>query len=387
MSERTSRKITKAKDTSKHKRRLTVAAIALSAVAATTGAIAATQPLNGTENPFESDIPSAINGSGGSSIAPGEPSLGSLGELGDLGGNDLGSLGGLGDIIPSFPGIPGGSFPSSPGTEGSGGLKDIFMGGLGDIFDRAGGPTPKIFKDILSGNMGGVLESILGILVGQNEIFGEISAVVLGDGWEKIDGDGNPDTPPDPYKVRLPQEKDEESGILTRSPIVVRRDKANQYDQELSRAMAAPMLAEQGDRWLEAQITTSSDMMQAGLESTQSAIAKSVEATEATSTQDIVRKSAEISGVSATMQMQEMQQNAMLGESLWNMQRLQSAQLQLAADTSEAADEQNRRDRADRAAGLTSAAAQPLIIPIKPSAAAEKSEATAPAAPSLFASP
>ena len=354
------------------------AALAIASLTAATGAIASTQPF-ASDNPFESDIPSAISGGGGN-IAAGEPSMG-----------ELGSLGGLGDIIPSFPGLPEGGFPSSPGGSGSSGggsIGDIFMGGLGNIFGGAGGPAPKIFKDILNGNMGGIFDSLLSILTSQNDIFGEISGIVLGDGWEGADGDGNADTPPNPYKVRLPQEKaDEETGILTRSPIVVRRDKANQYDQELGRAMAAPMLAEAGDQWLEGNITTSSDMMQAGLASTQSAIAKADEATKATSTQDIVRKSAEMSGVAATLQMQEMQQNAMLGESLWNMQRLQSAQLQLAADTSEAADEQNRRDRADRTAGLSSAAAQPLIIPVRPEASGAAETSTTATAPSLFATP
>ncbi|NJM99408.1 MAG: hypothetical protein HC800_21745, partial [Phormidesmis sp. RL_2_1] len=239
------------------------------------------------------------------------------------------------------------------------------------------------------GNMGGILESILGVLTSQNTIFGEISKVVLGDGWEGIDGDGNPQTPPNPYEVRLHQEKDDETGLITHSPIVVRRDKANQYDQELGRAMAAPMLAEEGQRWLSANIQTSSEMMQAGLSSTQSAITKSAEATEATSTQEIVRRSAEISGVAATLQMQEMQQNALIGESLWNMQRLESSQLQLAANASEAADEQNRRERANRTAGLTSSAYQPLIIPVQtapedpPNPAADAT----PAAPRLFAEP
>lgn len=361
----------------KRRRRFATAVISLSAIATATGAIASTQPLS-SENPFESDIPSAINGSGGgSNIAAGEPSFG-----------DLGNLGGFGDIIPSFPGLPEGGFPSSPGSSG-GSLEDIFMGGLGNIFGKAGGPAPKIFRDILNGNVGGVLESILGILTSQNEIFGEISSVVLGDGWEGADSDGNPNTPPNPYKIRLPEkESDEETGILTRSPIVSRRDKANQYDQELGRAMAAPMLAEAGDQWLEANITTSSDMMQAGLSSAQSAIAKSGEATEATSTQDIVRRSAEISGIAATMQMQEMQQNAMLGESLWNIQRLESAQLQLAADTSEAADEQNRRDRTSRAAALSSSAGEAMIIPgLADIPSTVLPTTSAPAAPAFFATP
>ena len=368
---------TRSKAKPKRKRRLATAVISISAIATATGAIASTQPFS-SDNPFEFDIPSAINGSEGSnSIAAGEPSF-----------EDLGNLGGFGDIIPSFPGLPQGGFPSSPGSSG-GSFEDIFIGGLGNIFGNAGGPAPKIFKDILNGDMGGVLESILGILTSQNEIFGEISSVVLGDGWEGADGDGNPNTPPNPYKIRLPKEdSDEETGILTRSPIVSRRDKANQYDQELGRAMAAPMLAEAGDQWLEGNITTSSDMMQAGLASTQSAIAKSGEATEATSTQDIVRRSAEISGIAATMQMQEMQQNAMIGESLWNMQRLQSAQLQLAADTSEAADEQNRRDRTSRAASLSSSAGEAMIIPgLADIPSAAEPSPSAPAAPSFFATP
>ena len=366
MSEYTSKSRSKRK--SRRRKRLTTAAALVAGLAATSGAIASTLPLS-SSNPFEVDIPSTINGSG--NIAPGEPSFGDLG-----------------DLVPSFPGLPGSDFPSTPGGI-PGTIEDVVNGGLGEIFGGDSGPVPKIFKDILSGNMGGILDSILGVLTSQNEIFGEISKVVLGDGWQGIEGDGNPETPPDPYKVRLPQEKDEETGLITRSPIVVRRDKANQYDQELSRAMAAPMLAEEGEKWLNANIQTSSDMMQAGLGATQSAINKSAEATEATSTQEIVRRSAEMSGVAATLQMQEMQQNAMIGESLWNMQRLESAQLQLAANASEAADEQNRRERTSRTAGLASSASQPMIIPVRTAQedSPNASVASVPAAPRLFAEP
>ena len=366
----TSDSVTQSKPGFLRRHRLTATAISVGVVAAAGGAIAATQSFEDA-NPFEYSIPTAVNGSGNvNGIAPGEPSIG--------------------DIIPAFPGLPTDGFPSTPGGS-NGSLEDIIVGGVGDLIgEEVPGIVPKIFKDILSGNMGGILDSILGVLTSQNDIFGEISKVVLGDGWEGADGDGNAETPPDPYKVRLPQEEaDEETGLLTRSPIVVRRDKANQYDQELGRAMAAPFMAEAGDQWLEGNITTSSDMMQAGLTSTQSAISKAGEATEATSTQDIVRKSAEISGVAATLQMQEMQQNALLGESLWNMQRLESAQLQLAANTSEAADEQNRRDRADRSASITSAATEAMIIPglADISSSAASPTPTAPAAPSMFATP
>ena len=352
--------------------------VTVASLTATAGAIAfqsgsaaaSTQPFS-SENPFEADIPSTINGSGGGNgIDVGEPTIG--------------------DIIPSFPGLPSGGFPSTPGDI-PGSIGDVINGGIESILGGEASSAPSIFRDILSGNMGGILDSILGVLTSQNEIFGEMSKVVLGDGWEGADGDGNQETPPNPYKVRLPQAgEDEETGLITRSPIVLRRDKANQYDQELGRAMAAPMLAEEGEKWLQAQITTSSDMMQAGLGATQSAINKSVEATAATSTQEIVRRSAEISGVAATLQMQEMQQNAMLGESLWNMQRLSSAQLQLAANASEAADEQNRRDRASRAATLASSASEAMIIPglgNVSTATPTPTASSAPAARSLFATP
>lgn len=361
-----------------HFRHHLATAVTVASLTATAGAIsfypgsaaASTQPLS-SDNPFETDIPSTLNSSGGvNGIDVGEPTIG--------------------DIIPSFPGLPDGGFPSTPGGI-PGSIGDVINGGVGEVFGGASGPVPSIFKDILSGNMGGILDSILGVLTSQNEIFEEMSKVVLGDGWEGADGDGNQETPPNPYKVRLPQDgKDEETGLLTRSPIVLRRDKANQYDQELSRAMAAPMLAEEGEKWLNANIQTSSDMMQAGLGATQSAINKSVEATAATSTQEIVRRSAEISGVAATLQMQEMQQNALLGESLWNMQRLESAQLQLAANASEAADEQNRRDRASRAATLASSASEAMIIPGLGNASTATPTPTAlsaPAARSLFATP
>ena len=343
--------------------RLMTAATLLIGLATASGAIASTQPF-ASDNPFESSIPGASSDNG---IAAGEPAIG--------------------EIIPSFPGLPTGGFPSTPGSAG-GSLENIIVGGVGNILGTpVPGVVPKIFKDILNGSMGGLLESLLGVLTSQNKIFEEVSKVVLGDGWEEIDSDGNANTPPDPYRVRMPQPEDaEKTGPLTRSEIVLRRDQANHYDQELGRAMAAPMLAEKGDEWLSANIATSSDMMQAGLVSTQSAVAKAGEATKATSTQDIVRKSAEMSGIAATLQMQEMQQNAMLGESLWNMQRLESAQLQLAANASEAADEQNRRDRASRTASLASAAAEAMIIPGLANLSNAASEPVkAPEAKSIFA--
>lgn len=359
----------RSKRRSRRRNRLSAAVVVVVSLAVTGGANASTQPLS-SDNPFETDVPSAINSSGSvNGIDVGEPTIG--------------------DIIPNFPGLPNGGFPETP-SDIAGTVGDILNGDISAVVGDAipGGSIPKIFKDILNGNMGSILDSILGVLTSQNEIFGEISQVVLGDGWEGVDGDGKKETPPDPYKVRLPQEKDEETGLLTRSPIVLRRDKANQYDQELGRAMAAPMLAEKGEEWLNANIQTSSEMMQAGLGATQSAINKSVEATEATSTQEIVRRSAEISGVAATLQMQEMQQNAMLGESLWNMQRLSSAQLQVAANASEAADEQNRRDRASRTVALSGAASESMIIPgLADISTSVKPKSSAPEARSMFANP
>ncbi|EDX82748.1 hypothetical protein S7335_1051 [Synechococcus sp. PCC 7335] len=409
--------------TAQESKRIALVSACLSSVFTATSALASIQPLE-SENPFESNIPAIINSSGGGSDSAGGDAIGDAvggmagdavgGVVGDMAGSTIGDMAGsaVGDIagdaigdmagngsmgelgsIFDLSGLENGQFPSS----GS----DVFNIGLGSIFGKGSGPVPEIFDDIMNGDMGGILETVFGVLIGENRIFEEMMEVVLGDDWKDIDGDGKKSTPPDPYKVRLPNKKDKsidrndsknkEGGILTRSPIVLRRDRANAYDQTLGRAMAAPMLAEAGNKWLGAQISNSSDMMQAGLKTTQSAVTKSTEATDATSTQEIVRRSAEISGMAATLQMQEMQQNALMSESLWNMQRLQSAQLQLAANSSEAADEQNRRDRASRAAALSGSAYEAMIIPGLADVASAKSTpdstATAPPADSLFVSP
>ncbi|NJM99963.1 MAG: hypothetical protein HC800_25005 [Phormidesmis sp. RL_2_1] len=69
---------------------------------------------------------------------------------------------------------------------------------------------------------------------------------------------------------------------------------------------------------------------------------------------------------------------------------MESAQLQLAANASEAADEQNRRDRASRAATLASSASEAMIIPglgDVSTATPKPTASSAPAARSMFATP
>ncbi|MEM8716318.1 MAG: hypothetical protein AAGE92_11175, partial [Cyanobacteria bacterium P01_G01_bin.4] len=298
------------------------------------------QPL-GTDNPFAvDDIPGLIPSTTGGST--------------ESSGIDVGEGG---SRFPNFPGLPEGSLPDSPGGDILGTVNDVLKNpteGVIDILGRTmpGGlpaGVPDIFRDILSGDIGGILGGIFDIFTTESDLFADISKIVLGDGWGGAGSDGKAETPPDPYKVRLPtageiatsrdtpDEQEKPIGLLTRNPIVYRRDQANQYDQELARAMAAPMLGEMGQAWINEEISLSADMLQSGATSAFSILGKSTEATQATSTQDIVRASAEMSGLTANMQLQEMQQTAKMQQSLWQMQRTSSAQLQLAADMSEAA--------------------------------------------------
>lgn len=121
----------KRKSTSQRKRCLTAVAVLLSSAVTTAGAIASTQSFE-TDNPFSASIPDIISDSGGSGIVAGEPNIADFEPS-------------LEDLMPNFPGLPGGLLPTSPG--------EIINGGLGGIFEGAGGQVPKIFKDVLSGNM------------------------------------------------------------------------------------------------------------------------------------------------------------------------------------------------------------------------------------------
>ena len=95
------------------------------------------------------------------------------------------------------------------------------------------------------------LEQILGELKRDSPILETIMDESLGDIWEDLKMATGSDSP-NPYEIRATTES-RGAGVLSTSPVVRQRDLANLYDQETARAMAAPVLGEDGDQWLQAE--------------------------------------------------------------------------------------------------------------------------------------
>lgn len=71
----------------------------------------------------------------------------------------------------------------------------------------------------------------------------------LGESFEDLQRATGSDQP-DPYRVRS-GEAPAAAGILEANPIVQQRDLANLYDQEIARSLAAPLLGEAGQQYLQ----------------------------------------------------------------------------------------------------------------------------------------
>jgi hypothetical protein len=166
----------------------------------------------------------------------------------------------------------------------------------------------------------------------------------------------------DPYRIRT-AEKAIASGILSTNSIVQKRDAANLYDQELSRAIAAPVLGETGRQGFEQAAKQTSEIVQnnqQGLQVTQQ-LAKNAQSL--ASTQDVIKNnSKEIASLAGIMTNQS-QLTAENHTALLKIQQLQGTVAQLAANTSEGIDESNRRDRITRQIELGSATRTELYIP------------------------
>lgn len=204
------------------------------------------------------------------------------------------------------------------------------------------------------------LDYLLGQLEKVDPIFETIMDVALGDDWGGIQSaDGEL---PEPYELRTTKPS-KGPGILSNSPVVQQRDLANLYDQESARAIAAPILGEQGKTWL----TEEAERTAGLIESSQAgAIQVQQMAEEAQSlgvTQDVMKQSAEIDAAIASLLTNQAQLTADNHAALMQLQRLQGMQAQLAANTSEGIDEANRRDRLERQVSITGASQAPIYIP------------------------
>jgi hypothetical protein len=204
----------------------------------------------------------------------------------------------------------------------------------------------------------------LGYLLGQIEkvdpIFETIMDVALGDGWGDLKDENG--TLPEPYELRTTQPS-KGPGILTHSPVVQQRDLANLYDQESARAIAAPVLGEQGKTWLTEEAERTAGLIESSQEGASQVQQMAEEAQGLGVTQDVMKQSAEIDAAIASLLTNQTQLTADNQAALLQLQRLQGVQAQLAANTSEGIDEANRRDRLERQVSITGSSQAPLYVP------------------------
>ncbi|MGB3788428.1 MAG: hypothetical protein WA949_10490 [Phormidesmis sp.] len=204
------------------------------------------------------------------------------------------------------------------------------------------------------------LEYLLGQLGKVDPIFETIMDVALGDDWGGIQNENG--ELPDPYELRTTKPSTG-PGLLSNSPVVQQRDLANLYDQESARAIAAPVLGEQGKTWLEEEAERTAGLIESSQQGASRVQQMANEAQGLSVTQDVMKQSAEIDAAIASLLTNQTQLTADNRATLVQLQRLQGIQAQLAANTSEGIDEANRRDRLERQVTISSASRTPVYIP------------------------
>lgn len=205
------------------------------------------------------------------------------------------------------------------------------------------------------------LEQIQAQLKQGEEILGAILKDSLGEGWNQV-SKTSASQMTDPYRIRT-SETVLPSGVLGTNPIVQQRDSANLYDQELSRAIAAPVLGDTGRKWLEQEATQTNDIVQNNQQGLQVIQQLAQDAQSLTSTQDVLKNNAKEIASLAGLITNQSRLTANNQVALLRLQQLQGTEVQLAANTSEGIDEANRRDRVTRQIELSSATRTELYIP------------------------
>jgi hypothetical protein len=205
------------------------------------------------------------------------------------------------------------------------------------------------------------LEYLLGQMGKADPIFETIMDVALGDEWGELKSETGSEVP-DPFEVRTTNPS-KGPGLLNHSPVVQQRDLANLYDQESARAIAAPVLGEQGKTWLTEEAERTAGLIESSQEGASQVQQMAEEAQGLGVTQDVMKQSAEIDAAIASLLTNQTQLTADNQAALLQLQRLQGVQAQLAANTSEGIDEANRRDRLERQVTITGASRAPVYIP------------------------
>ena len=185
--------------------------------------------------------------------------------------------------------------------------------------------------------------------------------VALGGSWNEMKSTTG-SNPPNPYEVRT-TETGISPGVLTTNSIVSKRDIANLYDQELGRSMAAPMLGETGRNFIKKEAEQTSKIVENNQQGLQEAQKLAQQAKSLTVTQDVMKNNAEITSALAGIVTNQSRLTADSHTALLQLQQLDGAIVQLAANTSEGIDESNRRDRVTRQLELGSATRTEIYIP------------------------
>jgi len=204
------------------------------------------------------------------------------------------------------------------------------------------------------------MDYLLGQLGKVDPIFETIMDVALGDDWGGIQNENG--ELPDPYELRTTNPS-RGPGILSNSPVIQQRDLANLYDQESARAIAAPVLGEQGETWLGEEAERMAGLIESSQEGATQVQQMAEEAQGLGVTQDVMKQSAEIDAAIASLLTNQTQLTADNHATLIQLQQLQGIQAQLAANTSEGIDEANRRDRLERQVTISGTSRAPVYIP------------------------
>jgi hypothetical protein len=211
-------------------------------------------------------------------------------------------------------------------------------------------------------SLGNPLDQVQQQLSKGDEILSQIMKGSLGGAWDESIGKAGGAQQPDPYQVRT-ADTAIAAGVLTTNPIVHKRDAANLYDQELSRATAAPVLGDTGRKWLEQEVKKTGEIVQNNQQGTQATQKLAQDAQGLSVTQDVMKNNAKQMASLAGIINNQSKLTAENQTSLLKLQQLQGTLAQLAANTSEGIDETNRRDRVIRQIELSSATQAEVYIP------------------------
>lgn len=223
-----------------------------------------------------------------------------------------------------------------------------FIPGGVDLSEILGGISlPDVFDDIVNDVtqripvVGGILKDVLGSL--KCDLFGCSIEAGGSVGEEDI---------PNPYEIRAEstsqQSSNPEGDILSINPTVRARDLSNLYDQELARATAAPFLGKTGLAWAKSQAEITKSVLESNEKIGEKVENITIKSQAKDVTQDVMKHQIAVHSQLAGLLINQSQISSQIASSLTNLQQGQAGLLQLAANSSEALDEANRRERINR---------------------------------------